>query len=141
MNNKLLTLEPMVQMMLRQQCKDEAPNTFIAYILWFVTGLFGGHLYYLAYKSKGGLRTIFAIAGGIYTFTLALGMMGWICDAILILLYIKMSKDENETIIVDNYLVANGMKEAVVEETKVGSGVSKLDTKYDNEVWGRNKLR
>ena len=137
MNNELLKLEPMVQMMLHNRIKDSSPNTLLAYVIFIFLGWCGIHLFYLAYKSSGKLRTTFLIGGVVYLFTFAFGGVMLILDLFLTALYCKMVKEENEKVIVDEYLIANGMKEDVVEETKVESGAFKLDTKYDDKVWGK----
>lgn len=109
MNTEILKLDPMAQMMLQQRIKEQSPNTIIAYVLLLLTGLIGGHLYYCAYKSRGGLRVAFIIGGVVYTCTLALSFTMWFFDLIFCVIYCNMIKKENEDIIINEYLVANGL--------------------------------
>jgi hypothetical protein len=131
MNEQLLKLEPTVQLVINQKCKDEAPSTLIAYLLMIVGGLIGIHHFYMAYKSRGSLRTTFIITGVVYLFTFALGGTMLILDLFLMVFYINLIKKENEEKIVNDYLVANGLKESDVKEDKS----TKVDGKYDMNVW------
>lgn len=132
-NTKLLTLEPMVQMMIRQRVDAAKPSGVIVYLLWAVLGIFGGHHYYMAAKATGRLRTVFIVAGVFYTFTLGCFYIGWFIDLFLNPFYMKQINEENEEAMVNEYLVANGMTEAPSVQTKVES--YSVDVKYDDKVW------
>jgi hypothetical protein len=131
MNEQLLKLEPTVQLVINQKCKDEAPNGLLGYALLIFLGWCGIHMYYLASKSKGNLRTTFVFVGLLYTCTFALVGSMWVFDLLLLPLYLGMIKKENEEKIVNEYLVANGLKEPDVKEDKS----TKVDGKYDMSVW------
>lgn len=109
MNTLLLKLEPMTQMMLRQQIKDSQPNTFVAYLIWLLLGWLGGHHYYLAIRSSGDTRTVFLCLGLLYTFTLGLSFVGWMFDLFGTGFYSQLVKKNNEDTIVNDYLKANGL--------------------------------
>jgi hypothetical protein len=104
MNSKLLKLDPILQMVLQQRIKDSSPNGVVAYILLVFLGLVGGHIYYMAYKAEGGLRTAFIILGLVYTFTFAMGGVMWFLDLFLLMMYLSMVRKENEDHIVNEYL-------------------------------------
>ncbi|AHK11555.1 hypothetical protein S140_148 [Shewanella sp. phage 1/40] len=129
MNTKLLKLDPMVQMNIRQQCKDAAPNTLLAYILWAVLGWCGGHLFYIAAVArKSSDRTFFMIAGVVYLFTFGLFGLGWMFDIIGTGFYVSSVKTNNDQVIVDEYLVANGLVEKA-------EAVHVVKPKYDSSAW------
>lgn len=132
-NTKLLTLEPMVQMMIRQRVDAAKPNGIVVYLLWAFLGIFGGHHYYMAAKATGRLRTVFIIAGVFYTFTLGGFYVGWFVDLFLNPFYMKQINEENEESMVNEYLVANGMMEDTKVQPKVDS--YSVDKKYDDKVW------
>ena len=137
MNNELLKLEPMVQMMLRNQIKDSSPNTLLAYVIFIFLGWCGIHLFYLAYKSSGKLRTTFLIGGLCYLFTFAFGGVMLLLDLFLTALYCKMVKEDNEKVIVDEYLIANGMKSGNVTPEQFAGSLDKwkVADKYDDNIW------
>ena len=132
-NTKLLTLEPTVQMMIRQSVDAAKPSGIVAYLLCILGGLIGLHHFYLASKCKGRLRTVFAIIGVVYLFTLGCGLIGAFIDLFLIPLYLSVINQENEETIVNEYLVANGMMEATNVQPKVES--YSVDEKYDDSLW------
>lgn len=132
-NTKLLTLEPMVQMMIHQRVDAAKPSGILVYLLWGVLGIFGGHHYYMACKASGRLRTVFIIAGVFYTFTVGGFYIGWFVDLFLNPFYMKQINDENEETVVNEYLVANGMMEAAIVQPKVESYT--VDAKYDDGIW------
>lgn len=132
-NTKLLTLEPMVQMMIRQRVDATKPSGIVAYLLCIIGGLIGLHHFYLASKCKGRLRTVFAIIGVVYLFTLGCGLIGAFIDLLLIPLYLIVINQENEEAMVNEYLVANGMMEDTKVQPKVES--YSVDKKYDDGIW------
>lgn len=132
-NTKILTLEPMVQMMIRQRVDAAKPSGIVAYLLCIVGGLIGLHHFYLSSKCKGRLRTVFAIIGVVYLFTLGCGFIGAFIDLFLIPLYLSVINQENEEFMVNEYLVANGMMEATSVQPKVESYT--VDAKYDDKIW------
>lgn len=132
-NTKLLTLEPMVQMMIRQRVDAAKPSGIVVYLLWAFLGIFGFHHYYMAYCSSGRLRTVFIITGVIYMFTLGCFYIGWFIDLFLNPFYMKQINEENEEAMVNEYLIANGMMEDTKVQPKV-EGYS-VDGKYDDSLW------
>jgi TM2 domain-containing membrane protein YozV len=115
-------------MMLRHQCKDEEPNTLLAYVILIFGGWLGIHLFYLAYKSRGKFRMTFSVAGVIYLFTLGLGFTMWFLDLFLLPLYTNLIKKENGDVILNEYLVANGLKEPdVVTKKESGNSMDKYN--------------
>lgn len=132
-NTKLLTLEPMVQMMIRQRVDAARPSGILVYLLWAFLGIIGGHHYYMACKASGRLRTVFIVAGIIYTFTLGCFYIGWFVDLFLNPFYVKQINEENEEAMVNEYLIANGMMETSSVQPKVESYT--VDGKYDDGIW------
>lgn len=123
----------MVQMMIRQHVDAAKPSGIVAYLLCIVGGLIGLHHFYLSSKCKGRLRTVFAIIGVVYLFTLGCGLIGAFIDLFLIPLYLSVINQENEEAMVNEYLAANGM----MDDTKVQPKVEgyTVDKKYDDGIW------
>jgi len=114
MNASILKLEPIAQLMLHERIKDSQPNTFVAYLIWLLLGWVGGHHYYLAARSTGDTRTVFLCIGLLYTFTLGLSLVGWMFDLFGTGFYSQIIKKDNEDVIVNDYLKANGLGGAKV---------------------------
>ncbi len=75
-----MSLTPQQQMLVEHRLMAEAPNTGIAYLLWFFLGLLGAHRFYLGQIGTGVAILILSMTGvGL------LASMPWtLIDAILI---------------------------------------------------------
>ncbi len=66
--------------------RSDEKQTWIAYLLWFVFGLFGGHKFYLG---RIGMGVLYLFTGGIF-------MIGWLIDLFTLPDQVRRANDELE---------------------------------------------
>lgn len=135
MNTKLLSLDPTTQILIAQHVKDRAPSGIVLYALWFVTGLVGGHYAYLAFKCPKNARVMYIIYFLIVLCTFNFATLGWIMDAFLNMVHLKLNRDGIEDELVCHFTksdtntveISNTVNQDVVD--------SKSKPQYDDSVW------
>jgi len=68
------------QILIEQRIGNEGKSAAIAYILWFLLGLFGGHRFYLGRTGSAILMLILTLTG----IGLPITAIWWLIDAFLI---------------------------------------------------------
>jgi len=100
---KLLKLSPDDRILARHEIDQGSKTMWIAYLLWFVLGMWGGHHYYLAFRKGSNFGIGHFIIGLIYTFTAGLFGMGWLMDVIGTKFYVGSINEKLEDEVILRY--------------------------------------
>ncbi|WP_059041837.1 MULTISPECIES: TM2 domain-containing protein [Paenibacillus] len=91
-------------LLLESEVKNQGKNMFVAYILWYFLGIFGGHRFYMGKIGTAvtqlilSLTVVGLIATGIW----------WIVDAFLVHTWVKRHNGEVENRIIDRIFYDRG---------------------------------
>ncbi|SLN49065.1 TM2 domain protein [Ruegeria meonggei] len=85
-----MTLSTDKQQLIEQRIANDSKNIFVAYLLWFFVGMFGGHRFYLGESKSAIIMLVLTILGFVSAilivgYFILLGVCIWVLvDAFLI---------------------------------------------------------
>ncbi|AWB47078.1 hypothetical protein DCC85_20755 [Paenibacillus sp. CAA11] len=91
-------------LLLDSEVKNYGKNMFVAYILWYFLGLFGGHRFYTGRTGSAIFQLILTIT----VIGLAVNWIWWIVDAFLVHKWVKEYNYQIENRILDQILYDRG---------------------------------
>lgn len=81
-----MALDAQERMYVEQRVTNEGPSALLAYLLWFVLGIFSAHRFYFGKIGTAILQ--------ILSYFIVIGVIWWIIDAFLIPGWVKARQEE-----------------------------------------------
>ncbi|GEM_PF-1859470 len=91
-------------MLVDQEMRRRGKNMIVAYVLWLVLGLIGGHRWYMNRPITAGTQLLLSLT----IYGLMITSLWWIADAFLLQRYVQDKNRDIENDVVDELLASRG---------------------------------